>query len=123
MKSNELRVGNWVNAKGITQQLWVVGENAYYGEESGNGLHDYQIEPIPLTEEWLFRFGAALWEDTPHQRIYKVGRLLFGITKGVQGVDLIFDRGSVNRVPIIYVHHFQNICLDLDGNELELDQA
>ena len=63
MRAEELRIGNWVNNMG--DPMIFVG---FYSEKKGmfafRGEHELsasfrysEFEPIPLTEEWLERFG------------------------------------------------------------------
>ncbi len=48
MKTTELRIGSWVNENGEDFQ-WT---SRCYEETNGP-----EFNPIPLTEEWLIKFG------------------------------------------------------------------
>ncbi len=57
MRSNELRIGNWVSKYGEMYQISSATIVSLERSES-------DVEPIPLTEEWLDRFGfEKLWYD------------------------------------------------------------
>ena len=54
MKSNELRIGNWVYWDGeMIINAHNIAEIDYF-QRAGNPL---DVKGIPLTEEWLIRFG------------------------------------------------------------------
>jgi len=109
MNAAELRMGNLVKRNGIvvtSQQMTAANCHKFPS----------QYEPIPLTEDWLVRFGATIWKETPRYKLFKIKKLLFGKLKckGCKGFDLVFDGGSINKSPILYVHTLQNVCFDLD---------
>jgi len=62
MKANDLRIGNLVLAligkteytKEVVKTIFSYGINSNYGD--AKYLYD-EIKPIPLTEEWLLKFG------------------------------------------------------------------
>ena len=62
MKANELRIGNFVATEGI-DFVEVSKIDADFGicykipQEFGQFYPYKEVEPIPLTEEWLMRFG------------------------------------------------------------------
>lgn len=72
-----------------------------------------KINPIPITEEWLLRFGfqreslksswtlndEEIWDDLP------IGR------------KIIYQ-----NTPVYYVHQLQNLYYALTGNELEIKE-
>ena len=57
---NELRIGNWVKFEGKQTPIHTARTIHYYH----NGF-----EPIPLTEEWLIKYGFELNEGKHYQRI------------------------------------------------------
>ena len=55
MKAQELRIGNWIRLK---------SKNKFYQIDSGHDIEkiydapeNFDAVPIPLTEEWLIKFG------------------------------------------------------------------
>lgn len=93
---------------------------AHVSEGLINYWRESVYQPIPLTEEWLLKFGfdnnGVVWIglNTDAQELQ--------ITK--QGDVLIYDEDD-NFIPlnrIQYVHQLQNLFYALTGNELELKQ-
>lgn len=87
MTANELRIGNWAYHQGAEMELNVKRFEYAVCKERCVGL-----KPIPLTEEWLSRFGL---NDNQHTRI------------------------TIPR-NIKYVHQLQNLFFALTGEELVL---
>ncbi len=133
MKANELRIGNLVINKKINKQdksCWVTGfltDNLWvkyrytdqYLNESENEVPaslKYDVEPIPLTEEWLIKFGFEPFVLDYSMSLRAEGVTDFVYIKGNKGLR-IFNNRVVN---IEYVHQLQNLYFALTGTELEL---
>ena len=80
------------------------------------------IEPIPLTEEWLLKFGKGETFTKPLGLVFKVGKLVFGTMNNYESIDLVFDGGTVNLISIKHVHQLQNLYHSLAGEELKINQ-
>ena len=124
MKANELRIGNLVNYKyynpnpNNTEWLFtaveIVGINqSTFIFKHLNSKTKYKIgelHPIPLTEEWLLRFG------------FKKGGVnaIFWTLNNVDVWEL--DEGFANDLdlPILYVHQLMNLYHSLTNQELEI---
>ena len=116
MKSQELRLGNWVMGN-KPYQIDITNLVSFeYYEKIGT---EY-CQPIQLTEEWLFMFGFEKTK-TRHLRI-KIGMssnkletiyLRMYIYRGEVG-------GSIAKMTtkIQYVHELQNLYFALTGEEL-----
>ena len=119
MTVNELRIGNLIKQPTLGGTLtvdWMIIEII-------SKLGDfYDSEPIPLTEEWLLKFG---FENRIRDNTYKLKN--FG--------KFIFDRemGWLSFYPaglmcgmrcdfIKHVHQLQNLYFALTGTELEIKQ-
>ena len=127
MKANELRIGNkvyWgvniVSIVGIHTQTYPNSDNkrpiTIYIDPVGN-MHYYPIEennitPIPLTEEWLLKFGFE--KDSDGYLIYMKSRIFIEFT--TRGHYEISEYDT----EIKYVHQLQNLYFALTGNELEI---
>lgn len=64
MKSSELRIGNYV--KGDTDGVYQIKMSDFADWYNDHNSHEFgnHIHPIPLTEEWILKFGfvkRGLW--------------------------------------------------------------
>ena len=124
MELKELRIGNivWENYSGemIVSELRYSTESMYLRKTwlLPDGLYKVKdIEPIPLTEEWVLRFGfnkVSVDEITAYHkhdfRLSKTGGDGF-YTATYRGEFLVF---------IKKVHQLQNLYFALTGDELEI---
>lgn len=124
IKANQYRIGNLMR-DGITGALLRV-DGLYY--EIQNERIDYYLmdrdkfplpdgwhaEPIPLTEEWLLKFGGIIKPDA----------VLFN------GVHFLYEDGIVyfesenngrSNTEIKHVHQLQNLYFALTGEELKFN--
>jgi hypothetical protein len=113
MKANELRIGNIVLRKEFLHSNL---ENCRFDKivvthNDINACHIYNrhFEPIPLTEEWLFKFG---FDDLG---TYGYGRGNFHIC--LHENEFYFSINN-RKVFIKHVHQLQNLYFALTGEEL-----
>ena len=121
MKAKELRIGNLVLKNGIVHFVYLVSNTIIHSSEIGTSNIEisllYEVEPIPLTEEWLLKagfknstvnnklfiaYGFALYIDDDND----VGVMKFGI--------------DVYLCHIKYIHQLQNLYFALTGEELTI---
>ena len=123
MKATELRLGNWVEQPndGVTRVTAVLNDLQIKTE---TGYIDKYCRPIPLTEEWLLKFGFTYdksfgWSFSD-EKIY----FILSYYQPSNRVVLETDEESVINVPqdISYVHQLQNLYFALTGEELELNE-
>ena len=127
MKTNELRIGNWVEQPndGVTRVTAILNDLQIKTE---TGYVDKYCRPIPLTEEWLLRFGFEkdTYASTNRWILYNhdEGEVLFEIsgsdsygwvrifttTNGIEDTDTHFK----------HVHQLQNLYFALTGEELQI---
>lgn len=111
MEARELRIGNLVlfePFKGSGFEIISVQELPFKKRNV--------VEPIPLTEDWLVKFGFENLYDTRWQN-YSVD--LFGDSEGYW---LLSEERTNWPKPIKYVHQLQNLYFALTGKELEINQ-
>lgn len=124
MKAEELQIGNCVGATLAGNQ-----NASEHPDSIGNGQVLYLIEngadidnarwyfDIPLTEEWMIKFGFE-----KHDSEY---RMYFGQPFPALIIDKDFEysssqNGNLNvRVKLKYVHKLQNLYFALTQNELK----
>ena len=126
MKATELRIGNWINYIGS-------GDVQLSSKEAlCNVFDDLESEyplssPIPLTEEWLLKFGFELKDEVnmgfikqinfPHMKNYLYANSKFYTTA-------LWDDKKQIEIFIMnqakYVHQLQNLYFALTGEELTI---
>jgi len=117
MKAKELRIGNWVNLKypiSEENRKVVVGLIS-----SGiiNTVKDEHYEPIPLTEEWLLRFGFIY--NTPLEEfVLPVSDIGFSVEVFDSSIEVSIENVVIQNINS--VHQLQNLYLALTGEELTI---
>jgi hypothetical protein len=131
MKPQELRIGNYVEYFGKIRQIDTIKRcsNGSFAVEicekrpSGCSWCEYapietpSLKPIPLTEEWLLRFGFLRQHDG--LVFYKNGHFI----EPNNTVNLFdFYTGDYGDwyVTIEHVHQLQNLYFALTGEELTI---
>jgi hypothetical protein len=120
MKASELRLGNWVEQPndGVTRVTAVLNDLQIKTE---TGYVDKYCRPIPLTEEWLLKFG---FKDLPVNYMgfyeFKIGT--FSIIREQDEYCFPYETYSGDNIDleIKHVHQLQNLYFALTGEELEL---
>ena len=109
MKASELRIGNWVEIQGLESKIISVDtegcicENEYCEDFENNNITQ-NLQPIPLTEEWLERFNWNPPKD-------------IGVAFSLTTDEIHFVAGNYYK-KIEYVHQLQNLYFALTGEEL-----
>jgi hypothetical protein len=125
LEAKDLRIGNLIWLKihhhpVIVEQIYIPFHEYNFwlttDLHEGEKIEDY--EPIPLTEEWLLKFGFEkkgkriskewfyLWHDE--------GKIVFAIAEMIENIG--------KYLIINYVHELQNLFHSLTGEELTLNQ-
>ena len=122
MKEKELRFGNYIMA--ISDK--VIETVIKLEKNKINACNDTYFIPIPLTEDWLIKFGFI---DVSHD---KNG---LGLRKRMQvfGIEMCFNKYeehirlqtiksgyTIQMLGIKYVHQLQNLYFALTGEELTI---
>jgi hypothetical protein len=136
MKANELRIGNWVmiDPHNFPQQVCDVMCDSV-NTKSDRGAHYGLVDAIPLTEEWLLKFGFQIKDQLSiHKtKVYYISgidvdyclyfadfRQDFGFY--IEYTDSPFDKDLGVLYPIAfgikYVHQLQNLYFALTDEEL-----
>jgi hypothetical protein len=131
MKAQDLRIKNLAQDK-LTGELLiccVISDSAVSFsvlDRSKYPLPDgWEAEPIPLTEEWLVKFG---FDHNPTNPIY----MKLPIYRGFSWIsvslkdnlgEIAFDRYCAAQPPLKHVHQLQNLFFALTGQELTLNET
>lgn len=130
MKASELRIGNYFNWSTIASMG--TGQGVVY--VSNIGYH-HLMEPIPLTEEWLKRFGFKHGEKSwfighSDYTYHLQGRNAVGFKDGGYFMGIRFDDWdpdpeTINKFTydVKYVHQLMNLYFALTGEELTLKET
>lgn len=126
MKKEELRIGNWVvdtTCGVVTVDL--VGYNIIGINTNGSSSTQTSfgnIQPIPLTEEWLLRFGFEenqIEVKLPHSEWHTEGCLTVHADGGCSLLNYTWE-AEIELNPVQYIHQLQNLYFALTGQELTL---
>lgn len=108
MKAKNLRIGNLVDLYGSIATV----QRFDFNDRPPNGLAVDKGKPIPLTEDWLTKFG---FNKFPNQKKYDTDD--FWACSLRNGNEWHFeDLECIIR----YVHELQNLFFALTGSELKL---
>ena len=125
MKANELRIGNYVlgNVFNSKEFLKTTIERTDFCDLS----YLRKCKPIPLTEEWLKRFGFDCVDEinkgyTVNIHSYLDKRLYCSVS----GLVALYEKINTKKDFIIggikYVHQLQNLYFALTGEELTIKE-
>lgn len=135
MKSTELRIGNIVtdefyestktiievesiDERGINLEI---EDDGNYPECAQNWIEPYYrfdvLRPIPLTEEWLIKFGFI--EEEINNFVLRDNNIIFTIHRNLVTGEFMWGR-QINYSRLIKsLHHLQNLYFTLVGSEIE----
>ena len=121
MKANELRIGNWYKSVKWNRSVQCELSDLYdLCAKSDGSYNDPPInemfEPIPLTEEWLLKFGFEGNSIFGANIKYKIG--YFEVWYFGEPDRYMLENLKNMRVYIEYVHQLQNLYFALTGTEL-----
>ena len=131
MKANELRLGNWVRIKNIlTTSECQVESIGSLQQAAGQLWSIEELEPIPLTEEWLERFKFNQFDDSDF--FIPLGSDKSLILMNVRGYwypriqqEAEMSHQYIQEVNLNYikhVHQLQNLYFALTGEELTIKE-
>lgn len=116
VKVEELRSGNWINSVNAGEAFALPTTELFYIADNPEGY-----EPIPLTEEWLVKFGWGKSDE--HEFANNINpHFVFIFDTHFKRLRLEVDNNEASLdVPmpqIQHVHQLQNLYYALTGQEL-----
>lgn len=105
INANELRIGNYGLSGG--QELMITAQGIVYLQ---NG--EMEFNPIPLTKEWLLKFGFDKKFNKGKITVIPNGRLNY------ENGRTYFNSWTIMEKQPEYVHQLQNLYFALTGEEL-----
>ena len=126
MKTNELRINNWVNDEGRFCQITMIQDGFINFKFDGLLIQSFSddIDPIPITKEWLIKFGFKS-ECDYIKEWYNIdlkdkNTLSININQNTYCIGSIQWSEWTYPSSIYYVHQVQNLYFALTGEELTI---
>ena len=110
MTANELRIGNLILDED-SNIMYTVDLNFFHDLSSGGFLMDDLI-PIPITDEWLVKFGF----NKSTENVFKILH-----TDNNFGFSVKLYSSDAFKEKIKSVHQLQNLYFALTGEELKIN--
>ena len=123
MRANELRIGNFVDERVVGYCVVNDISNSYlivtgiYRKDLMYSVLPENAHPIPLTEEWLLKFG---FKAVPFAIPDKFDNRKIQIKRDERGFWVI---ACYNFILIKHVHQLQNLYFALTGEELTIKKT
>jgi hypothetical protein len=117
IKASDYRIGNIIYQNGkitIIDSL----ERSVNDWDRTNYKRTIDTNPIPLTEEWLLKFGFDYYKsNNSYQLDTKLGFSIWG--RIISGFNVYYESDEIGET-FKYVHQLQNLIFALTGNELTM---
>lgn len=115
MKASELRIGNLVYHFGNFMETLAIDTTAAIIKVNkiAEQVFYKDIHPIPITEEWLRKFGAEK-RGLPNQ--FSINYITIELVEGGASVSPI----DMYWIDVKHVHQLQNLYFSLTGEELTI---
>ena len=119
IQAKELRIGNYLDSAGVLTKVVDIQRDLFYTEDDGINFKSTWcvINPIPLTEEWLVKFGFEKgYSKDESNRVegwVKDGFYLGG------NYEIYYSDGCAIAFE---VHQLQNLYHALTGEELTINE-
>ena len=123
IQANELRIGNFVKFNAFPLNVRMQIDEIDFEDILGGYFTD--IDPIPLTEEWLIKFGFKQYNDfgVKFNTFDLMPLCGFAYDTDTKQVIIQEKRNSMSHWierKIEYVHELQNLYFALRGQELTI---
>lgn len=120
MKATELRIDNLVYNK--YDKLHLVGPNDFFNALLDNQMQNKsKLKPIPLTEEWLIKFGFKYDGHTYYDKIVNA-HIIFSLIVDITRPHGYMISVGTYLISINEVHKLQNVYFILTGEELTINK-
>ena len=127
MKTTELRIGNFISRNDLgddSERIEIIIELGKMALTTGpiNVMCEYdEIKPIPLTEEWLVKFGWGKGEfDSEYIDNVSLKQEVLVYNVNAKMLCIETNRDIMEISHILYVHQLQNLFFALTGEELTI---
>lgn len=114
--ANELRIGNWLQFTDSPHQGNLkIDSKVIAQDELSHKEFNWFFAPIPLTEQWLLKFGFEKDISITTRNIYCKGS--FAIIQTISGNNYFYEGTELK-----FVHSLQNLYFALTQKELEINE-
>jgi hypothetical protein len=127
MKAQELRLGNYIFIDEEEIVVTGINGNTIHWKDGFDmtGMTGSKLTGIPLTEDWLLKFGFKKGEYEWFEKLYdsqeEVGLISYNIDSHRTAIGYVDGEDSgFAGYEIKYVHQLQNLYFALTGNELTI---
>ena len=121
MKASELRIGNLIEFWSVYDTVILI--NSINEDTSYANVYLNEIKPIPLTEEWLLKFGFEIIWDSKYLTQYTLQSNMMFHYELDKPKNIWYARfGKYELEHIKYVHQLQNLYFALTGEELTIKE-
>lgn len=143
MNIAELRIGNYVDTLNRSNEVHLpnnkpmaIGSLSFFTAELYEinkpyaqqlvppKIKVFDLERIPLTEEWLVKFGFVENKDNLYGKNWLSPTYGYGkkirILPCVNKINYLWQYSDYNSITIKYVHQLQNLYFELTGEELTI---
>jgi len=127
MTAKEFRLGNLISVLGnVVEVIKIYGDIKIEVHSDILQFWEVDIEekdedvlPIPLTEEWLLKFGFKRLESPAPEIHPYADYIKYDIVISMPYFEFSYSYGDSSRV-LKYVHELMNLYYTLTGEELEI---
>ena len=121
METKDLRIGNYVSYLGEPQKVLGIGEKYIYIRPYSYLLcvDINEVEPIPITEEWLKKLGFVIIETNKGIECFYFGNR-YSVFQPAGKLAWLFVDDEKGLCEVKHVHQLQNLYFSLTGEELKL---
>jgi hypothetical protein len=126
MKATDLRIGNLIYYRVVDRlderkEWFEVSKIAAYDLTILQESLDYDYQPIPITEEWLLRFGFVKGKFDNYVIVLDNEFSKISYWSNAKKIELSNTSGTTwGAVNCMYLHQLQNLYFALRGEELTI---
>lgn len=121
MQASELRIGNYVYINGVCNQVSEIHTKLLKFLSNNTLWNIKQSKPIPLTEEWLVKFGFKTNQYKDEFTLFHNNyEYLLDCAYTDEGVFNFVVDSTCMDIDVKYVHQLQNLYFALTKEELEI---
>ena len=115
LQAKDLRIGNWVQTKQTDKQFQI-------NEINDSSLIESCYKPIPLTEEWLLKFGFNKG-DVISTEVQFFTKKDWSVKTWHNKTCILFKGNNSMKTDIKHVHQLQNLYYALTNEELQINKV